>query len=95
MNEDTALREDELLVAVYIKNIGTKKVRDLRLRTTLMSDEYIVEETVVPLLDTGFTKRIVFYLPFDGEVMPDEYYMRTVLSVENSKKVSYSQVLLD
>ena len=95
MNEDTALWEDELLVAVYVKNIGFKKVRDIRLRTTLMADDYLAEETMIPILDTGITKRIIFYIPFEGEVMPDEYYLRTVMSVENAKKVKYSQVLID
>jgi len=94
MNEDTAYREGELLVAVYIKNIGDKDAKDIKLRTTIM-DELISDEKVVPKVGVGQTKRVIFYLPLDSDVDPYlEYYLRSVMSVDNVKKVEYSQIRL-
>ena len=92
MNEETAYRDDELMVAVFIKNTG-KDVRDVKIRTTVF-DEMLGDEKVVAKIKKGHTMRTMFYIPLDGELDPYEYYLRTVLSVDNVKKTDYAQFIL-
>ncbi|MBT4858562.1 DUF4215 domain-containing protein [archaeon] len=93
MNEDTAIDDRELRVAVYVKNKGSKTAKNIKLKATLL-DEYVSDETIMPTLKAGKTSRVILNIPLYGGVMPDEYYLRTTLSVETVKKAKYSQVLL-
>jgi len=92
MNEDTALREGELMVAVYLKNAGDKRAKDLKVQATIL-DEFITDQTVVPTLDAGKTTRVVFYLPID-KLGPDDYYVKSTVNVETVKKSQYAAARL-
>jgi cysteine-rich repeat protein len=89
LNEGTAMKEGELMLAVYVTNKG-KTAKDVKIRSTL-AESMESAETVLSSLRKGETKRIVLYLPAD-DMMPDEAYIKTVLTVDNVKKTEYTQV---
>ena len=93
MNEDTAYREGELVVAVYVKNIGDKCAKDIKVKSTIM-DYFVTDEKFVAQLDSGKTKRVIFYLPVDELDPYSEFYIRSTINVDNVKKAKYSQFLL-
>jgi len=93
LNEDTALVDRELMIAVYVKNRGTVDARDIKIRSTIR-DDFISDAVTIPKLDSGATTRVMVYLSVD-DIEPDMYYLRTALNVQTVKKARYSQVLLN
>ncbi|MFH2020083.1 MAG: MopE-related protein, partial [archaeon] len=90
LNEDSAIKEGYLLVAVFLTNKGID-AKNVEVTSTL-ADSLITDKVKISTLKQGTTKRVIMYLPVDGKIMPDEAYVRTVMNADTVKKVKYSQV---
>ncbi len=93
LNEDTAMKEGQLALAVYVKNTGDIKAKDVKITATIM-DEFITDQMAISSIGIGKTERVLFYLPIDSLDRGSEYYIRTVMNVETVKKAKYSQFVL-